>query len=105
MSTPLVSVKRWCLRAGAGEDALVAVVRDKIVPHYRQLDPEVRLGLHRLDDPGVYLASQHWSSCEHRDRICAGTRYDAWFVEYLPILARFDALAEFVDEWEGIELL
>ncbi|MEJ7650780.1 MAG: hypothetical protein WKF57_17340 [Nakamurella sp.] len=98
MSAPWIGFKRWRLRAGITETALIALVRNEIVPHYRTLDPQVTLGLVRSDIPRQYVATQQWPSGGYRKQVCSGDRYTRWFDEYLPILARFDVLAEFAGE-------
>lgn len=105
MSAQWIGFKRWRLRAGADEAALVTLVREEVVPHYRTLDPHATLGLLRSPTPGEYVATQQWPSSEYRERVCSGSRFTEWFTEYEPILVRFDALVQFVDEWDGTELL
>ena len=55
----LVLHKRWRLRDGVTVDQVAALVRNRIVPHYRQLSDDVRLGLEVLDASHV-LAIQRW---------------------------------------------
>ena len=104
MTSPWNGFKRWRLRPGVEEAALVALVREEIVPHYRALDPAAVLGLLRTDTPGEYLATQLWPSGEYRAEVCSGERYAQWFSDYKPILERFDALIEFVDETDSNEM-
>lgn len=96
--------KRWRLREGATEREVVELVREGIAPHYARLDPAVRLGLQRLDS-GDLLALQHWPDRAHRDRAMSGPAFERWWHEYAPLLQRWDALVELVDEEGGEELL
>ena len=40
-----LTYRRWRLRAGVDVADVAALVRDRIEPHYRSLDPAVRLTL------------------------------------------------------------
>lgn len=98
------SYKRWRLREGVPVADVLALVRDGIEPHYSRLDPAVRLGLQRLGS-GDLLALQHWPDRTHRDRAMSGPAFECWWDDYRPLLQRWDALVELVDEEDGEELL
>jgi hypothetical protein len=100
-----VTYKRWRLKDGKTEAALVELVRNEIVPHYARLTADVQLGLHRIRDSRSYLALQYWQSRAAWEAATSSDRYPSWFDEYEPLLARWDALMEFEDEWEAEELL
>ena len=101
MSPPsLVAYKRWKLRPGAALDAVIALVADRIVPPYAALTGDVRLGLEVLAYGRTVLAVQRWTSRSARDAAMTGLVFDSWWAAYQPALAEWDALVEFVDEWE-----
>lgn len=54
----VLTYKRWRLRDGVDSQAVVSLVRDHIVPHYRTLDPTVRLGLELIEGSCAVLATQ-----------------------------------------------
>lgn len=76
--------------------AVSILVRDRIVPHYRTLDPAVRLAV---------LATQRWSDRARRDQIIEGPAFQAWLDAYQPLLAAWNRLVEFEAEWESIQLI
>ena len=78
--------KRWRLRDGVTVDQVAALVRDRIVPHYRELSEDVRLGLEVLDATHV-LAIQRWPDRATLDNAMHGERFDEWWRDYAPILA------------------
>jgi quinol monooxygenase YgiN len=84
---------------------LVALVRNEIVPHYAKLTGAVRLSLLRIADTDSYLALQHWTSRAEREAAITSEFYPEWFKAYEPILARWDQLMVFEDEWETEVLL
>ena len=65
----------------------------------------MRLGLHRIRDSKSYLALQQWQSPEAREATTSSERYRSWLREYEPILARWDQLMEFEEEWEAEVIL
>ena len=99
-----VLYKRWRLRDGVTVDQVAALVRDLIVPHYRELSEDVRLGLEVIDASRV-LAIQRWPDRATLDRTMRGARFDRWWRDYAPILAEWDAALELEEEWEGEELI
>lgn len=99
-----VLYKRWRLRDGVTVDQVAALVRDLIVPHYRELSEDVRLGLEVLDATHV-LAIQRWPDRATLDRTMRGARFDRWWRDYAPILAEWDAALELEEEWQGEELI
>lgn len=101
---PVVLYKRWLLRDGVTLDEVVELVRNEVAPHYRTLDPRVVLGLEALRDDAV-LAIQRWPSRGVLDQTRTGRRFQDWWAAYQPVLAAWDALLEFDDEWETQDLL
>jgi hypothetical protein len=100
-----VTYKRWRLKDGKHEADLVDLVRNEIAPHYVKLQGSVRLGLHRIEDTRSYLALQHWESRAAWETTTSSDFYQSWLGEYEPILARWDQLMEFEDEWEAEVIL
>ncbi|MFN8469684.1 MAG: antibiotic biosynthesis monooxygenase [Caldilineaceae bacterium] len=100
-----VTYKRWRLKPGKQEADLVDLIRSEIAPHYAKLPGNVRLGLHRIRDTSSYLALQHWPSRANWEAATSSDFYQSWLGEYEPILARWDQLMEFEDEWEAEVIL
>ena len=100
-----VTYKRWRLKPGKREADLVDLIRSEIAPHYAKLPGNVRLGLHRIKDTSSYLALQHWQSRVAWEAATSSAFYQSWLGEYEPILAQWDQLVEFEDEWEAEVIL
>ena len=100
-----LTYKRWRLRDGVDPAAVLDIVRNRIIPHYRTLDAAVRLGLEAVEDSRSILAIQRWPDRAHRDRTMAGAAYRTWLDEYRPILQDWDRLVEFEAEWESRQLI
>ena len=100
-----VTYKRWRLKDGQREPDLIDLVRNEIVPHYAKLAGCIRLELHRISDTHSYLALQRWQSRAAWETTTASEFYQTWFSEYEPILARWDRLMAFEDEWEAEVIL
>jgi len=76
--------KRWRLRDGVNVQAVVSMVRDRIVPHYRILDPTARPGLEQIEGSRAVLAIQRWPGRGRRDQAMAGAAFEAWLAAYQP---------------------
>ena len=100
-----ITFKRWALRDGREETELVDLVREEIIPHFRKLPGCLRLELLRIKGTRSYLALQHWESHDRFRETTGSDYYPTWYREYLPILARWDAIMAFEDEWDAEELL
>lgn len=96
--------KRWRLRDGVTIDQVRVLVVSAIVPHYRTLCDDVVLGLEAVG-PREVLAIQRWPDRSTLETTMQGPRFDDWWQAYQPILAVWDAALEYVDEWEGENLL
>jgi [ribosomal protein S5]-alanine N-acetyltransferase len=103
--TTFTTYKRWDLRDGRDESDLINIVSNHIIPHYRQLDPVVRLELLRILGTRSFLALQHWPSRSHREVVLSSDRYKSWYQEYEPILEQWNQLMAFVAEWETEDVL
>ena len=95
-----VLYKRWRLKDAQQETALIDLVRNDTVLHYRKLEASVRLGLQHIAGTQSYLALEHWRSRVVWEATTASDYYESWFSEYQPILERWDRLMEFEDEWQ-----
>lgn len=91
--------KRWALRDPADLGAVAALVRERIVPHYRRLSDEVELGLEVIEGEAAVLAVQHWADRDAHDRAMASAGFATWWDDYQPVLQLWDALVTFEDEW------
>ncbi len=100
-----ITVKRWRLKEGRKEAELLDLVRGSIAPHYKQLSDAVRLGLWRIAGTRSYLALQHWQSRADWEAATRSESFQHWYRRYEPILARWDEMMEFEDEWETEDLL
>lgn len=94
-----VTYKRWRLQDGKAEADLVDLVCNEIVPHYAKLSESVRLGLQRIGNTQSYLALQRWDSRAAWETTTSSAFYQAWFAAYEPILARWNQLMAFEEEW------
>lgn len=97
--------KRWTLQDGARESELVALVREAILPAYNRLAGCFGIGLLRIEGSHSYLATQYWESRAARDSAVSSESYAKWWSDYLPVLARWDEMMTFEDEWETEELI
>lgn len=100
-----ITFKRWWLKQPGMESAVVALVREAIIPNYQKLPGCRKLGLLRIAGTNNYLATQHWVSRAVREEVLASPAYARWSEEYEPILERWFALMEFAEEWEAEDLL
>lgn len=96
----VVLYKRWRLRDGVSHQQVVDLVVTRIVPHYRSLCAEVELAL-EATDPTTVLAIQRWPSREKLDEVMSGDRFEMWWREYQPILAGWDSMLIFDEEWDS----
>jgi hypothetical protein len=100
-----ITFKRWSLKRPGTESAVVALVREAIIPHYQKLPDCRKLGLLRIEGTNTYLATQHWVNKAVREEVLASPAYARWSEEYEPILEQWFALMEFEAEWEAADLL
>ena len=100
-----LTYRRWRLRDGVDIADVVDIVQRRIIPHYRRLDPAVRLGLESVDGSRAVLAVQRWPDRCHHRRATSGPDFDSWFERYRPILHDWDRLVEFEAEWETVRLI
>jgi hypothetical protein len=101
----VILYKRWLLRAHVHIGELAELVRDEIVPMYSRLSDDVALGLEHCADAQSVLAIQRWRSRRALESATDGPAFERWWSGYQPTLARWDALVEFDDEWEAVELI
>lgn len=101
---PAIFYKRWLLRDGVALDDVVALVSQRVVPHYRRLDDTVTLRLEAEGERAV-LAIQRWPSRGAFDRAMEGPGFEDWWDAYRPVLVEWDALVELDTEWETRQLI
>lgn len=99
-----LTYKRWRLRDGVDVADVTALVRDRIVPHYRRLDPDVRLGLERIDGSRSILAIQRWPDLARHEQVLASAGFAGWLDACRPILQQWDEMVEFESEWEALDI-
>lgn len=92
-----VTIRRWSLKEGADESALVALVRDGIVPAYKSQPGCLKLELFRSAQPASYLAITYWESRAAFDG-WAGEDGQAWRDAHRLTLERWLELMLFNDE-------
>lgn len=73
-------------------------------PHYRALATQVVLGLEAQCDDAV-LAIQLWPSPACVEQAMGGSGFQDWREAYQPVLAVWDAVVDFDNEWETEDLL
>jgi len=100
-----ITFKRWLLKNPDQVAAVVALVRDAIVPHYKKLPGCLKLGLLHIEGTNAYLATQHWVSKAVYEETFASPAYVSWCEEYEPALERWSALMTFEEEWETEDCL
>ncbi len=96
-----ISVRKWTLKDGASEEALLSLVRDAVVPAYRLRPGCLKLALVRLQESRSFLAITYWA-----DRRAAATRApEGWEQSYARVLEQWDRLMTFEEEWTGEDML
>ena len=100
-----MTFRRWVITDMEKEAAVVALVRDAIVPAYRQLPGCLKIGLLRITGTNAYLATQHWESRAAYEAAFAAPEYAQWRAAYEPALGHWHTLMTFEDEWETEDLL
>jgi heme-degrading monooxygenase HmoA len=100
----LIRITRWSMKHGATESAVLRLIRESIIPAYRQAPGCRRLGLLRVEGSNAYLAMQYWENREAYDRWQREAPPE-WLDSYRPILESWDELMTFEDQQETRELL
>ncbi len=95
--TEYVTMRRWSLKEGADEAALIALIRDGIVPAYERQPACKRLALLRTADPVSYLALTYWEDRAAFDT-WAGEGGQQWRDAYRLTLERWLELMSFTEE-------
>jgi heme-degrading monooxygenase HmoA len=99
-----VTIRRWSLKEGATEAALLALVKEGIIPAYRNQPGCQRLQLLRIGEPPSYLAVTYWEDHAAFER-WAGPDNQAWRDSYRSTLERWLDLMTFEQEWDAEQLL
>lgn len=95
-----VTIRRWALKQGADEGALLALVRDEIVPAYRAQPGCLSLNLLRVYDSNSYFAITYWEDRAAFDR-WVGPDGQTWRDTYRPVLERWLELMAFQEEHDA----
>jgi len=98
-----VTIRRWALKDGAAEDELVALVRDRLIPAYREQPGCLELELLRTSDRGSYLAITHWETRAAFES-WSGPGGEAWRRRNTPMLERWLDMMAFQAEWDAEEI-
>ena len=99
MTNEYTTYKRWQLRNRRQLPQLQQLVSDEIVPRYSVLPGCQLLRLELVDESDTVLTIQVWDDRETWQTVLESESYARWFREYEPILARWDEMVTFVDEW------
>ena len=100
-----ITFKRWALKDGSRESEVVALIREFILPAYRQLRGCLGIGLLRIEGTTSYLATQVWQSRAARDAEVSSESYSKWYAAYTPALEKWDEMMVLEDAWEAVEML
>jgi quinol monooxygenase YgiN len=100
-----MTFKRWKLSQEADEGEVVRLVRNAIIPAYKQLPGCIKIGLLCIDGTRSYLATQHWESRAARDKALNAPAYASWLAAYQPALAQWHAIMTLEEEWEAEDIL
>ncbi|HZP58567.1 MAG TPA: antibiotic biosynthesis monooxygenase family protein [Dehalococcoidia bacterium] len=95
-----VTIRRWALKDGADEAALVALVRERIIPAYREQPGCLKLELLRMSEPDSFLAVTHWES-RGAFEVWAGPPGQEWRDRHRGALERWLELMAFQSEWDA----
>lgn len=95
-----VTLRRWALKDGADESAVLALVQDEIVPAYRRQPGCLSLNLLRVVTPPSYLAVTYWDSRASFEA-WAGPPGEAWRDAYRATLERWLEMMAFQEEMEA----
>tara|TARA_B100000519_G_C14125076_1_gene382421 strand:- start:268 stop:603 length:336 start_codon:yes stop_codon:yes gene_type:complete len=98
--------KCWRLKDRRELRELRMLVADEIVPRYSMLPGCLRLRLELVHESDTVLTIQVWEDRETWQTVLESESYARWFREYEPILAQWDGMVTFLDEWttESLEI-
>jgi hypothetical protein len=99
-----MTFRRWALADGADEVTVLALIRDAILPMYREWAQCTDLQLLRIDGARSYLATTRWQSREAFEEF-RGPAGEDWRRRYQSVLERWDRLMTLEDAWEAEVIL
>lgn len=99
-----VTVRRWSLKEGVPERELMELVRDGIIPAYKEQRGCMELELLRVVEPPSYLAISRWESRDAYNH-WAGDEGQPWRERHRATLERWIEIMVFQEEWETESLL
>ena len=94
------TIRRWALKEGTTEEALLTFVTGKMIPAYRKIPGCLRQHLFRAGDPPSYVALTFWESKASADA-WSGPAGQAWRDEHRETLARWLELMSFREELDA----
>jgi heme-degrading monooxygenase HmoA len=95
-----VTIRRWSLKAGNDEKALLSFVSDDLVPAWRKIPGCLSLNFLRVSDSASYLAVTYWESKGHVER-WSGPEGQEWRETHRAVLERWLEFMAFQDEIEA----
>ncbi len=98
-----VTIRRWALREGGKEQDLIALVRQEIIPAYKEQPGCLELELLRTSESHAYLAITHWDARASFEA-WAGPAGQAWRDRHRATFERWLALMAFQAEWDAEEI-
>lgn len=94
------TIRRWALNEGATEEQLLVLVREKMIPAYKQVPGCLRQHLFRAGHPPTYVALTFWDTKASADA-WFGAAGQAWRDEHRETLARWLELMSFREELDA----
>lgn len=94
------TIRRWALKEGATEEALLALVSERMIPAYREVPGCLRQHLFRAGDPPSYVALTFWEGRAAADA-WSGAAGQAWRDKHGATLARWLELMSFREELDA----
>ena len=98
--TEFATIRRWTLNEGADESALLALVREKMIPAYKQAPGCLRQHLFRVPGDRSYVALTFWDSKASADG-WAGAAGAPWREQHRETIARWLELMSFREELDA----
>lgn len=99
-----ITIRRWALKPAADEAALVAHVREAIIPAYKEQTGCLQLELLRTSQPPSYLAVTHWADRGSFES-WAGAGGEAWRERHRATLERWLEMMTFEAEWDAEDIV
>jgi heme-degrading monooxygenase HmoA len=95
-----VTIRRWSLKPGKDEPALLAYITGDIVPAWRKIPGCLSLNFLRVSDSVSYLAVTYWESKDDVER-WTGPEGQPWRDQHRALLERWLDFMAFQNELEA----